>query len=90
MHYVQVEFGHRRAATGFKRSVLENKLSRAVNVQIVMKNFISEFQLVESENVVLTFKTDQLEKVLSSLQEPTFKGGSAVYWDVKDCFPAES
>ncbi|MCY1046016.1 hypothetical protein OV208_32180 [Corallococcus sp. bb12-1] len=90
MHYVQVEFDHRRAATGFNRSVLENKLSQAVNVQIVMKNFISEFQLVESENVVLTFKTDRLEEVLSSLQEPTFKSGSAVYWEVKGLFPAES
>ncbi|WP_158625259.1 hypothetical protein [Corallococcus terminator] len=46
--------------------------------------------MVESENVVLTFKTEQLEEVLSSLQEPTFKTGSAVYWEVKGLFPAES
>ena len=84
MHYFQVEFGNERTATGFKLSVLENKLARTVNVQAVVKNFISEGQVVESKYVVLTFKTDQLNEVQEYLKEPTFKSGSAVYWEVKD------
>ncbi|RKH14483.1 hypothetical protein D7V97_02855 [Corallococcus sp. CA053C] len=84
MHCFQVEFADRRAATGFRLSVLENKLSRSVNHQIVMKSFVSEGAVVEAEYVVLTFKTDQLNEVQEYLKEPTFKSGSAVYWEVKE------
>ncbi|RKH65271.1 hypothetical protein [Corallococcus llansteffanensis] len=84
MHFIQVEFDDRRAAEDFRVSLLERKLARSVNYQVVMKSFVSVGAVEQSEIVVLTFKTDQLNEVQEHLKVPTFKSGSAVYWEVKE------
>lgn len=84
MHFIQVEFDDWRAAEDCRVSLLENKLARSVNFQVVMKSFVSVGAVEQSEIVVLTFKTERLNAVQEYLKAPTFKSRSAVYWEVKE------